>query len=654
PDQVTDRYKIVVEAPAFQKNTKTTRLEAKNETDTVDFVLVPQGGIIFGKLTSSADEAITGARVELRRPFVDTTGVILAKIEETIDWVESGGDGAYSFGDLEPGTYRLRFSRTGYQGLVTDTFVVAYGDRILRDVQLSAAKGCIAVTAKNKDGKGISDVSVKSPQISSLIGFTDRDGKLLIVDAVADSVQLQFRALGYTDLDSTILVSANDTLAFNVTLAKSIGELLVRVVEKPDAQKRLQNIDVKLGDEDARTTDANGEVWFREAPAGKQKLRISPPKSETYAQDYIVVETEITIRPGPNPQPLTIELVPAARMSGTIKSKKDGGAVKGALVTLEGNTGVQSKSEADGKFELRNVPAGESIALLARKSGFKTARFKYDKALAAGDKITGLTIELEPSPMDSLFGFAVALDSITNASGGKNRAWGALIDIPPTFGVKLKDPAASLYFSNLEVDSAYRPVSDTVILKSTAIDVDVFGVDGEMKYDGGLHLEWIDSVKAGRIAGDVIVKDPISKIFPETKFIDFRIPKQYAPSFWAGGVNHGLERFGLTATATEVELKLKSVKIGLDYTKTNIDTAGLHLYGSLHLGSKLTLGFVEAKLEEHKLLADTELHEVEIGERFNIGHFDIETIRVNHSIPDGFGLALRLPCATIVHTGDFK
>jgi len=71
-------------------------------------------------------------------------------------------------------------------------------------------------------------------------------------------------------------------------------------------------------------------------------------------------------------------------------------------------------------------------------------------------------------------------------------------------------------------------------------------------------------------------------------------------------------------------------------------------------GSRLTLGLLAAKLEEHKLLEETTLHEVEIGERFSIGQFDVETIQVSHSIPDGFGLAIRTPLGIIVHTGDFK
>jgi ribonuclease J len=71
-------------------------------------------------------------------------------------------------------------------------------------------------------------------------------------------------------------------------------------------------------------------------------------------------------------------------------------------------------------------------------------------------------------------------------------------------------------------------------------------------------------------------------------------------------------------------------------------------------GSKLTLGLVKSKLDEYNLTESTEMTCVGPGERFNIGLFDIETIRVTHSIPDGMGLAIHTPVGTIVHTGDFK
>ena len=69
---------------------------------------------------------------------------------------------------------------------------------------------------------------------------------------------------------------------------------------------------------------------------------------------------------------------------------------------------------------------------------------------------------------------------------------------------------------------------------------------------------------------------------------------------------------------------------------------------------KLTLGLVTGKLKEHKLLNQTRLELVEPGVPFRIGHFEVTAFRVNHSIPDGMGFAIKTALGTVVHTGDFK
>jgi len=71
-------------------------------------------------------------------------------------------------------------------------------------------------------------------------------------------------------------------------------------------------------------------------------------------------------------------------------------------------------------------------------------------------------------------------------------------------------------------------------------------------------------------------------------------------------------------------------------------------------GTPFTLGIVRHKLEEHELLSTAALHEVLPREHLKIGPFEIEFIRVNHSIVDGVGLAIRTPVGLLVHTGDFK
>ncbi len=71
-------------------------------------------------------------------------------------------------------------------------------------------------------------------------------------------------------------------------------------------------------------------------------------------------------------------------------------------------------------------------------------------------------------------------------------------------------------------------------------------------------------------------------------------------------------------------------------------------------GTKLTLGLIKNKLEEHSLISSTKLVEVQQGETVKAGCFQIEFIRSSHSIPDSVMLAITTPAGVVLHTGDFK
>lgn len=72
-------------------------------------------------------------------------------------------------------------------------------------------------------------------------------------------------------------------------------------------------------------------------------------------------------------------------------------------------------------------------------------------------------------------------------------------------------------------------------------------------------------------------------------------------------------------------------------------------------GTKLTLGIFKAKLREIKN-GKTKVNDncVDFNTNVKIGPFDIEFVRVTHSITDSAGLIIKTPFGAIVHTGDFK
>lgn len=71
-------------------------------------------------------------------------------------------------------------------------------------------------------------------------------------------------------------------------------------------------------------------------------------------------------------------------------------------------------------------------------------------------------------------------------------------------------------------------------------------------------------------------------------------------------------------------------------------------------GTRLTLGLIESKLEEHKILDMCDLRSVEAGDTIELDKLKVEFIRTNHSIADSCAIAVHTPQGVIVHTGDFK
>jgi ribonuclease J len=119
------------------------------------------------------------------------------------------------------------------------------------------------------------------------------------------------------------------------------------------------------------------------------------------------------------------------------------------------------------------------------------------------------------------------------------------------------------------------------------------------------------------------------------------------------------EMFGIDIVIPDFEyLEQNSHKVkGVILTHGHEDHIGgiPYLLKKLRLpifGTKLTLGLIESKLTEHGLKAD--LRTISAGQKFSVGPFNIEAIRVTHSIADALCFAIETPVGLIFHTGDFK
>jgi len=71
-------------------------------------------------------------------------------------------------------------------------------------------------------------------------------------------------------------------------------------------------------------------------------------------------------------------------------------------------------------------------------------------------------------------------------------------------------------------------------------------------------------------------------------------------------------------------------------------------------GTRLTIGLAGVKLKEDGMDGIVPLRVVGLREPFQVGPFEVECFRMNHSVPDGVGLSIHTPRGVLVHSGDFK
>lgn len=70
--------------------------------------------------------------------------------------------------------------------------------------------------------------------------------------------------------------------------------------------------------------------------------------------------------------------------------------------------------------------------------------------------------------------------------------------------------------------------------------------------------------------------------------------------------------------------------------------------------TRFTLGLIELKLKEHKILRESTLIEINGNSKLQLGNFTVSFFNVSHSIPDCLGIVFDTPEGKIIHTGDFK
>ncbi len=111
---------------------------------------------------------------------------------------------------------------------------------------------------------------------------------------------------------------------------------------------------------------------------------------------------------------------------------------------------------------------------------------------------------------------------------------------------------------------------------------------------------------------------------------------------------------------TYIEKNIQKLR-GIIITHGHMDHIGAagYVLPKFHVpifGTRLSLAMVEKQVEEFKLQStpDFRVLDPDKHERVQLGVFNIELVRVTHSIPDAAAVVIRTPVGTLIHTGDWR
>ncbi len=372
---------LVASAPSFQSASENVTVTAGNTTSAPAMTLASNLGNVTGKVTDSSNNPLTGATVSFGGGTATTDAT-----------------GAYNFTNIPAGTIQLVASATGFQS-VTQNVTVTGGSTTTANFALSAAPATPgAVTGKVTNistGGIIAGATVKWNTTSAA---TNSSGVYTLNNVAGGSQTLTASATGYLPLSSTVNVSGNTTLNFQLATA---GILNVKVVNSSGAAVSGAPVSLSGGviaTTLSGTTNSSGVYSSNWIPIGNYTVSSGPVTESATVSTGKTTSITITQQSG-GPTTGTI--------SGAVTNSSSGAALSGAMVS---SGSISATTQADGSYTLANVPAG-TVTVTASMAGFQTAN--QTVTLTAGGAATA-NFSLAPSTTST----GIVTGKVTNISNG--------------------------------------------------------------------------------------------------------------------------------------------------------------------------------------------------------------------------------------------
>ncbi|MDP4245069.1 MAG: hypothetical protein Q8932_04415 [Bacteroidota bacterium] len=388
----------------------------------------------------------------------------------------------------------------------------------------------------------------------------------------------------------------------DIIMKKNIGRMLLTVRDAKTGSP-LAGAAIRIdGTDSVEITGSDGNRYIQ-GPAGDLQLIVSGPTGSAYAPQ----EVALTVNESDTAKKV-VSLAPGVKVSGQVTAS--GKPLSGATVAVDGLDYLQATTDGGGHYTLI-VSRDTSYTFKAAMSGYvssvpKTQSFSADGTL-------DFSLGTASFNISKLLGFPVQIDKITDETGSsaRKRLNGSFIDLPGN-AVFSARPGASLSFSNLEVDIVNNiavPVGGLVTTDATELPLKAFNFLPLKLGNNGSQLivrQTAGDGTAGQLEGMAAID--YSSFMPPgiAPYMDASM-HQYVQTAGAGSPqstavlpsNGNLTASALSVTGTGTQsFNLYGFTVTLDLAGSSVKADGLHLQGSVSLGSIPLLGNTTFRIQD--------------------------------------------------------
>jgi sugar lactone lactonase YvrE len=478
----------------------------------------------------------------------------------------TNASGAFAIGPLNPGTYSVQFSLSGYGTITQPVTVTAGATSNLGTVRLPLATGTAALQGVVKDGSTGLAVTGATVSVGSLSAQTDGTGGYRIAGVSAGAATVAVSLTGYQTISVGATFTSGATLFFSPSLyatGVTIGATTESVlVVSSGSSQAIAGATVSASSATA-VTDASGKATLTGLTQGMATIQAS-------AAGYLPASATVLIANGANTGP-TLALAAATQsitLSGTITDSVTTTGIGGAAARVLG-TALTATTDASGHYQVSGITSTQFTVSISAP-GYASQNLNVSLSLLAdarldaalvksqqgsgGLVVTGTTTDSPTYPPFSEIETSMLVQNTTTAAQTLNFT-ATLSDSNGVMALQATNHPFTLAASattNVDIDlhnTSQAPGNYSLLVQG-------FDSNGSLAVEGSASLAILP---VARISGAIVLTPPVAQAGATQ-------PISIAPTI----SNHG----NLVVPAGQVELTITLDSPDATYSPLGQTTAG--------------------------------------------------------------------------------